>query len=141
MYLCERSLWVITLLAPKRKAPILVRRVLNGVVNSCCKQASTQQGLNRVIMRNVRQQTGSTLNEVLETRVNNRAIVRGYAEGGTRTHTRLPSAVFETAASAIPPLRHVHILYGPARFVSTLRINRSIGTITGSVSVFIANCQ
>ena len=27
------------------------------------------------------------------------------AEGGIRTHTRLPSAVFETAASAIPPLR------------------------------------
>src|SRR5262245_64826201 len=27
------------------------------------------------------------------------------AEGGSRTRTRLPSAVFETAASAIPPLR------------------------------------
>ena|GEM_PF-6965258 len=27
------------------------------------------------------------------------------AEGGSRTHTRLPSTVFETAASAIPPLR------------------------------------
>ena len=27
------------------------------------------------------------------------------AEGGTRTRTRLPSTVFETAASAIPPLR------------------------------------
>jgi hypothetical protein len=28
------------------------------------------------------------------------------AEGGSRTHTRLPSTVFETVASAIPPLRH-----------------------------------
>ena len=28
-------------------------------------------------------------------------------EGGIRTHTRLPSTVFETVASAIPPLRHV----------------------------------
>jgi hypothetical protein len=27
------------------------------------------------------------------------------AEGGSRTHTGLPPAVFETAASAIPPLR------------------------------------
>ncbi len=27
------------------------------------------------------------------------------AEGGTRTHMRLPSTVFETVASAIPPLR------------------------------------
>jgi hypothetical protein len=29
----------------------------------------------------------------------------GGAEAGIRTRTRLPSAVFETAASAIPPLR------------------------------------
>ena len=29
------------------------------------------------------------------------------AEGGSRTHTRLPSTVFETVASAIPPLRHM----------------------------------
>ena len=27
------------------------------------------------------------------------------AEGGSRTHTKLPSTVFETAASTIPPLR------------------------------------
>jgi hypothetical protein len=32
--------------------------------------------------------------------------VFGSAEGGSRTHTRLPSSVFETDASAIPPLRH-----------------------------------
>ena len=29
----------------------------------------------------------------------------GGAEGGTRTHTSLHSTVFETVASAIPPLR------------------------------------
>ena len=32
------------------------------------------------------------------------------AEGGSRTHTRLPPAVFETAASAIPPLRQRALL-------------------------------
>jgi hypothetical protein len=32
-------------------------------------------------------------------------ITSGGTEGGTRTHKRLPSAVFETAAYAIPPLR------------------------------------
>jgi len=28
------------------------------------------------------------------------------AEGGSRTHMELPPTVFETVASAIPPLRH-----------------------------------
>lgn len=35
------------------------------------------------------------------------------AEGGSRTRTRLPSTVFETAASAIPPLR-------PKAFITVL---------------------
>ena len=60
---------------------------------------------------------------------------QGDAEGGIRTHTRLPSAVFETAASAIPPLRHVHILYGPQRVVSTHIFHRHLGIITNRVSV------
>ena len=31
------------------------------------------------------------------------------AEGGTRTPTMFPTSDFESDASAIPPLRHIHI--------------------------------
>ena len=42
-------------------------------------------------------------------------VAEAGAEGGIRTHTRLPSAVFETAASAIPPLRPGRHATGPGR--------------------------
>ena len=35
------------------------------------------------------------------------AVFASGAEGGSRTRMKLPSADFESAASAIPPLRHL----------------------------------
>ena len=51
------------------------------------------------------------------------------AEDGIRTHTRLPSAVFETAASAIPPLRPGVDIVAEGSFAASrdIRPGRDIG--------------
>ena len=44
------------------------------------------------------------------------------AEGGSRTHMKLPSRDFESRASAIPPLRHIFVCRDIA-FIKFLLLN------------------